>query len=226
MSKSKTIIASLGVVAGLGVAMLTLASYASETVSGNVDVMVEVLPAIAMTIVGNNDGNTVVNSGTHGAIDVFNPAEAASSSIDGHTTPATATTTTSSSAWQILPNAVKEGGAFKSTVTVYTNSVSGYTLTVKDSDTTTDLTGTMTDTIPATSATTLTAGTAAWGYRVGTTGDWLAMPASTATAASIGSEDVKTSNGTEYVVEYGVATAADQETGIYSDTIIYTATTK
>lgn len=58
MSKSKTILAGLGVVAALGVAALSLSSYAAITpasVAGNVDLYVEVQPAIAITIAGNND---------------------------------------------------------------------------------------------------------------------------------------------------------------------------
>ncbi len=59
MSKSTKIIAALGVVAGLGVAALPMATYADYTpqsVTGDVDVIVEIPEAIAMTIVGNNDG--------------------------------------------------------------------------------------------------------------------------------------------------------------------------
>ena len=58
MSKSTKIIAALGVVAGLGVAalpMATFATYTPQSVSGDVDVIVEIPEAIAMTIVGNND---------------------------------------------------------------------------------------------------------------------------------------------------------------------------
>ena len=54
---------------------------------------------------------------------------------------------------------------------------------------------------------------------------WTAMSAN-GNQTQIGHEDVKTSGGTEYVVAYGVATDDDQPTGIYTDTIIYTATTK
>ena len=117
-----------------------------------------------------------------------------------------------------------EGGTFKSTITIYTNNASGYSLTMKDGDTNNALVN-GSNSIPATSATTLSEGTAAWGYRVGTSGNWLAVPISTDTAATIGSENVKTDDGTEYTVEYGVATAGDQATGVYTDTIIYTATT-
>ena len=55
MSKTTKIIAALGVVAGLGVAALPAFTFAAETVTGDVDLYVEVQPAIAMTIEGNND---------------------------------------------------------------------------------------------------------------------------------------------------------------------------
>lgn len=58
MSKSTKIIAALGVVAGLGVAALPAFTFAIQTpqsVSGDAEVYVEVQPAIAMAITGNND---------------------------------------------------------------------------------------------------------------------------------------------------------------------------
>ena len=228
MSKSTKIIAALGVVAGLGVAALPAFTYAAESVTGDVQVDVEVLPAIAMTITGNNDDSSNYDDGTtsYASVDNFAPATT-SGTLDGHTIPATAVLGTSSSYTSLLPNAVIEGDTFKSTITVYTNASAGYTLTMKDSDTTVALTHTNgSDTIPATAATTLTAGTAAWGYRVGTSGDWLAVPASDAASdASIKATSAKTSGGDATTVEYGVATAADQATGVYTDTIVYTATT-
>lgn len=235
MSKTTKIIAALGVVAGLGVAALPAFSYAAETVTGDVDLYVEVVPAIAMTITGNNDDNSHYGSG-NGAVDVFNPATAASSSIDGHPTPAAPTTTASSSWVSLLPNAVANGdntNGFKSTINVYTNAHSGYTLNVKDADSTTALTKVgSTETIPAgvpeSGDTTfdLAAGTAAWGYVIdnaSTTGEGY-TPIS-ATDAQVKTRGTKTSGGETTTVYYGVATASDQATGVYTDTIVYTATT-
>ena len=233
MTKSKTILAGLGVVAALGTAALPLASYATETISGNVDLYVEVLPAIAMTIAGNNDGNSSYGSG-NGAVDVFNPVTAASSSIDGHTTPATATSVASSSYASILPNAVLNGNddnGFKSTIKVYTNNASGYTLNVKDADNTLALTKvSSTETIPAGTESegslSLTAGTAAWGYKIDTaSADGTGYKAITASDVQVKTKATPTSNGEETKVYYGIATASDQATGVYTDTITYTATT-
>ena len=60
MSKTTKIIAALGVVAGIGVASLPLASYAEgeTSVSGNVRIEVEISPAIAMRIHSNADDYT------------------------------------------------------------------------------------------------------------------------------------------------------------------------
>lgn len=225
MSKTKTIIAGLGVTAALGVAALPALTFASEEVTGNVDLYVVIPEAIAMTITGNNDGNSIAGSG-NGAIDVFSPSSA-TGDLDGHTLPETSTTVASSSAWKLNQNSVKEGGDFASTVTIYTNAASGYTLTVKDADANNALVAGE-NSIPAIAdgETKLEAGTSAWGYRVGTTGDWLAMPISTGTAGTIGTENTNTTDGTEYTVQYGVATASDQAAGTYTDQIVYTATTK
>ena len=137
MSKKSTkIIDVAGVVAGLCVAALPALTFAAETVSGNVDLYAEVVPAIAMTITGNNDDNSHYGSG-NGAVDVFTPATAASSMIDTHQTPAASTTVASSSWISLLPNAVANGNdtnGFKSTINVYTNAHTGYTLNVNDSD--------------------------------------------------------------------------------------------
>ena len=293
MSKTTKIIAALGVVAGLGVAALPAFTYATETVTGDVEVQVEVQPAIAMTIAGNNDGATPAHtesvnyvikavevgdsvtglyeldadegwvatedatavSGTtyyeqvtitRQNVDNFSPAGIASKILDGYTIPQTAITGTSSSYAALLPNSLfegsgAEGNGFRSTITVYTNATGGYTLAVKDKDANTSLMHTTGKySIPA-QASALTAGTAGWNYdvtRIGAGSGAEFVPAEsgetvelsnqgiTATDAVIDSLDEKTSQGRQTIVDYNVATDADQATGVYSDIIIYTATTK
>ncbi len=220
MSKTTKVIAALGVVAGLGVAALPAFTYAQETVSGNVDLYVEVVPAIAMTITGNNDDNGHYGFG-NGAVDVFNPATAASSTIDGHETPATATTVASSSWMSILPNAT---GTMTSTVTVYTNNASGYTLNLKDADSTTALTKVGGTATIAASATPSAGAGAGWSV-TGGDDDFASGAAITAADQTVKTTAAKTSGGDATTMTYTVATAADQETGAYTDTITYTATT-
>lgn len=290
MSKSTKIIAALGVVAGLGVAALPAFTYAAQvqqSVSGDVDLFVEVQPAIAMTITGNNDADqsytyasykyTIVtpqagdNPSTEGwyeksgntytlsadttvtegktyfaqgdnteGVDVFAPT-IGNGIVDGHTE--AFKVGPSSSYASLLPNSILNGNAtngFRSTITVFTNSASGYTLSVKDADDTTALTQISgTDTIPA--AATIAAGTnAGWNFDVirhGSTsestftpteaGDTeeLAAQVITTAGAQIDNWTEKTVNGRDTIVDYNVATRSDQSTGVYTDTIIYTATT-
>lgn len=70
------------------------------------------------------------------------------------------------------------------------------------------------NTIPALAkAGELTAGTAAWGYRVGTTGNFNPM---TTDAANLGNVATATTN-----VVYGVATANNQAQGAYASDVVY-----
>ena len=215
MTKSSKIITGLGLVAALGIAIVPASTFATVGVAGEVQLDVEVNEAIAMTIVGNGD------SGSAG-VDVYTPTGA--STIDGHTVGTLYDETdlqTSSSTVSLLPNAADTTTA-TSVVTVYTNAASGFNLKVKDADSTTALVNTddSSATIPA--GATITAGTAAWGYKGGSATNFTAI---TATDAQIYTQSAPTSGGQATSMTYGVSTASDQKTGTYSDTIIYTATT-
>lgn len=298
MSKTTKIIAALGVVAGLGVAALPAFTYAVDPISGDVEVQVEVQPAIAMTIAGNNDGaqathtqsiNYVIKAVAEGGdvtglyeldedegwvatsdptaqagktyyeqvtitrqnVDNFSPAGIASTqdvtkTLDGHPIPQTPITGTSSSYAALLPNTLfegsgAEGNGFRSTITVYTNATGGYTLAVKDKDTNTSLMhSTGKYSIPAQNSA-LAAGVAGWNYdvtRIGTgsgaefdpaeSGETVELSNQGITAADvvIDSLDEKTYQGRQTIVDYNVATSADQATGVYSDIIVYTATAR
>ena len=220
MSKKTKIIAALGVAAGLGVAALPAASFASSTVAGEVELSADVNEAIAMTILGNGDPTSGDPAVGVPGVDVYTPTGA--STIDGHpvgTLYDPLNLETSSSTVSLLPNAADTTTA-TSAITVYTNAAGGYNLSVKDADNTTALTHTDgTSTIPAGS--TISAGTAAWGYKVGD-GNFTAI---TASDVQIDTHSGPTSGGNTTNVTYGVSTASDQKTGTYSDTIIYTATT-
>lgn len=125
----------------------------------------------------------------------------------------------------MAPNELKEGGEFKSTIKVTTNNVAGYDATVKaKAEKDVNLTSSDSNTIPAASGT-LTAGTAGWGYRVGTSGDWVAVTTTEANIKNAGTNANGYTNDAT-VVEYGVATASAQPTGTYSATLTYTATAK
>jgi len=157
---------------------------------------------------------------------VDNSAPTGVAVVDGHT--AATISGTSSSYTKLLPNAASDDSTFKSTIKVYTNATSGYTLTLNDQDTNTSLVkGDNEATIPAVgtvSGNQVVAGTAAWGYKVGDGAAWLAVPDSEAEGATIKTRGTATEGGEETTVYYGVSTASDQATGVYKDTIVYTAT--
>ena len=130
-------IASVLTLSAIAIAATPLFASANASVSGQVEVAVDVEPAIAMTITGNNDdGSKHSEPGrSYNSVDNFSPEEIAGSNVDGHSIPATAVTGVSSSYATILPNAVINGSSengFRSTVTVYTNNAVGYFLTVRD----------------------------------------------------------------------------------------------
>ena len=133
MTKSTKILAGLGVVAALGTAALPLCSYAASTqsVSGNVEFQVEVKPAIAMTITGNDDIAPPLHDATTGVTYGSNGyagyAPTSATKIDGYTVADYAVT--SASFVSMLPNTVDTSTA-TSTIKVYTNDSDGYTLSV------------------------------------------------------------------------------------------------
>ena len=174
---------------------------------------------------GNADGTTEYFKQSATAVDVYTPNGA--STIDGHAVGVLydpLALQTSSSYVSLLPNDANTQTA-TSEITVYTNAASGFHLSVKDADSTTALTHTDgTSTIPA--GTNITAGNAAWGYKVN---DAEGFTAITANDVQIYNQSTPTGSGQTHGqainVTYGVSTASDQKTGTYSDTIIYTATT-
>ncbi len=253
MSKTTKIIAALGVVAGLGVAALPAFTYAYESVSGNVDVLVDVNEAIAMSIVGNYD-----TEGTYGNVKIKSAEVDSIAGVDVSQY-VTSNAATSASHVSMLPSSVIHGGtgtgeelSFKSTINVYTNA-NKYNISVEDADSTTALQNTVMvdddddpstpdvasviDTIPAgipesgdtTFDLEIDPTTAAWGYRVnteatpGTDVAYLPMPAHNSGANLYA--QAQASSSTTTTVYYGVATKGTQKTGTYKDTIIYTATT-
>lgn len=131
------------------------------------------------------------------------------------------------SATDVLPNSKVEGtdSSFYTLASVTTNSTAGYHLTVIDKDTDNSLKA-GSHSIPATASNSLTAGTAAWGYRVSGDTDWLAMPKSDGYEAVIAESNTYSASAQNTTIQYGVATAAGQAAGSYTDVITYTATAK
>ncbi len=249
MSKKSTkIIAVAGVVAGLGVAALPAMTFAgSQTISGQADVYAQVLPAIAMTITGNNDDTDGDGTSSQqqyttdpvtAGVGVSAPAGVAQI---GNYIPSSMDITNgkSSSYTSILPNASIHGGTttgatdFASVITVFTND-SGYTLSISGTGTSNAL-GALVNTtdnnatIPATGI--VKAGEAGWGYAVDTAVTTDATGTPLEANYNVDADTIKdgsgptAATGESTTVYYGVSTAASQKTGVYKATVTYTATT-
>ena len=244
MSKTTKIIAALGVVAGLGVAALPAFTYADTyvpaSVNGNADVYVEVEPAIAMTITGNNDDNSHAGAASsNAAVAVKNPSTMTTiNGVDVSSFEDTTATKASSSFTKLLPNSSVHGNdgassgtdnGFYSTITVHTNSVNGYNLGISALTALVNQTDN-TKTIAANGI--VKAGLSGWGYaksvQTDATGDTPTANYLTAANTALFYSDTKTADTTGDVnkVFYGVSTAPNEATGVYKSTITYTATTK
>lgn len=194
MSKSTKIIAALGVVAGIGVAALPLSTFAAANTSVTFTVNIDDQLSLSA-----DSGQSVL-----------------------------ATTMTANQV---------NNDTLKSSLKVSTNNPKGYKLTVADADADTALVHTTSPTvkIPALSATgDLASGTAGWGIQVNeaypgtavSTTQWTPMVKNNETAIVVRNSGALSSavSNQETIVKYGVATAAGQASGSYSDTISYTAT--
>lgn len=109
----------------------------------------------------------------------------------------------------------------QTTATVSTNNANGYKITVIDQDNNNALTSAG-NTIPAADGP-LSAGTAGWGIKGGDIVDYKAVPAQGATALTLVNKG-GTANGDTTAFTYGIATANTQASGIYADTVTFTAT--
>ena len=236
-------IAALGVVAGLGLAALPAFSYATTEVSGNVNVQVEINPAIAMRIHSNADQTCTDDDENPETPDTctdeygfigYNPATAKGPS-DAAATPAgiaSQATGLSLSANQA------DTTTLHSSIEVRSNT-GKFKLEVADADTDTamrnsDSSTTTNEYIPAGITTKTESGetvidptVAGWALKGGDITDWTAITANNATPLTIKSVGSNTTNPLAYsdnlTVNYAVASGLTK-TGVYNDTITYTAT--
>ena len=142
----------------------------------------------------------------------------------------------------VLPDGSGRQTIASDTVTVSTNSSSGYTLTLADTDATTTLVsgGNSISTSAGTQAVPIVQAVNTWGYAVATIGGFDSSY-SGATSQAIGSSKfagmpasgsantIKTTSGVgnndTTTVWYAVAVDTTQPTGTYTDSVTYTATT-
>ena len=194
MSKSKKVIAALGVAAVLGGSVIPLSSYAADPATDTETVTVTVADSIALAV--TNQENKAGIAMQAGEIN--------------------------------MSNGTSDGMIHKLVVT--TNSITGYQISIKDSDTATALPNDKGATIPAKSGV-LSITDGGWGYK--TENDEVASSVENSNWNAISSENVtirtdetvftaKTPKTT--FVRFGVATKADQASGTYTDTVTYTAT--
>ena len=213
MSKTNKILAGFGVATALGIAISPLAVFADDptTVDGETTINAIIEEVISMSLVSSDSANP------------YNCNSAATPNCSG--TDQSATTT-------ILPSQADTDSMY-TIVTINTKSVNGYNLTLADSDTNNALVA-PTGTIAAIASEPVGGTNPGWAIAVdkaSQTGTitWLQVPISTSTPpltikshhpspAAVTVNDVTT-------VTYGVAASSSQPTGIYTDTVVYTATT-
>ncbi len=209
MSKTKTVVAGLGIVAGFATSIAPLAAYADEVTNPN-----------TVTAVLN---------------DVI------SMSLESHSTLGTKTTTCESQkvtpcsgdeqivSTTILPNAADTTSMY-TIIKVNTNVTAGFNLTMKDADNYNSLRTTNGDSIAAISSLPVGGSNPGWAVRIDDSSTWNAVPAANASS----SLTVKThqpnpaavSVNVQSRVTYGVAASSSQPSGTYTDTVVYTATTR
>lgn len=230
MKKTNTrLFATLGVVAGLGLAFTPAFSYAAD-VSGDVQIETEIIPSLAMRIHSNADG-----TGNYGVIK-YNPASAQSATDPEPTAANVASQATGLS----LSANQADGTTLYSDIEIRSNT-GQFKLEVADTDTDTALRNATTSTatnefIPAGISTTTDANSgdlivdptvAGWGLMGGDIDSWTAIPASTATPLTIEAHGVNSTSPLAYsnaiTVNYVVASGSTK-TDTYGDTITYTAT--
>ena len=116
---------------------------------------------------------------------------------------------------------------------VSTNSLGGYSLSLSDSDTTNALTVSATgDTIAAINSEPVGGTNPGWAIAIdddvqGWVSAWYQVPISSATALTLKTHTPSPAAVTidsRTKVTYGVAASSSQPTGIYTDTVVYTAT--
>lgn len=220
MSKIKNVIAGLGVVTSLGVAMAPLTSYA-DTPNYNPNTVTAVIETVIRMTISSTDSTGTDTTDCQSQR--VTPCTGDTQSV--HTT--------------IMPSADNlstESGHTGETdmyteITVSTNSLLGYTLTLTDSDNNANLQTSAGATIAPIS--TLPAGgtNPGWAVRIDGANTWYAMPTLADTTHVITVKDytpnpAAVTVGDQSKVYYGVAASSSQASGTYTDTVVYTATAR
>ena len=210
MSKIKTVIASLGIVAGLAVALSPLTTYADTEVTNPNTVTAVLSDVISMSL----ESHSALGTKTKTCESQRDPACTGQDQVVSTT---------------ILPSAADTTSMY-TVITVNTNVTSGFDLTMKDSDNNTNLQTTNGDTIATINTEPVGGTTPGWAVKIDNVNTWHAVPAANAasplTIKSHQPNPAAVSVNVRSTVTYGVAASSSQPSGTYTDTIVYTATTR
>lgn len=201
MSKMTKTVAALGVVAGLGVAMLPMGAFAAPVHNG---------PSSTDEVYENVQFQAQVAENIE--------ISATNLTVDGGDANS------------------KKNATGSTTVKIVTNNADGYTASiaantgeVKDSSGvvttqgTADMVGTNTSNkIPG--GVTVSQGTSAWGYKIGTISD--ITPASKTPAQFANTTAASANGGDEYTLEFAASVSASQAADTYTGQVVLTATAK
>lgn len=219
MVKSKNIIAGLGVVAGLGMALLPLGAFAETATSDAVEHTVRGTVSDIISIAVSTNKEEELKDGSKISLVDLEPGK-----LNADLEHTVAVTTNARGGYQLKMNAKDAKNALRY-ITSY--------------DTTNDdVAATYSDSITIPSVTTDTAladgGNAGWGYKIkksggSYTGNFKQIPTAATAIATASSTDVASKTATytdNYIVNFGILPATDQLSGSYEATLVYQAITQ
>ena len=221
----KKLAVGLGLTAGFGALLLPMATYADDlSATDTLDVEVRVATIISMQLESHSElGTRTTNCDSR---DIETDPDTGEIIDNGCTDVGDLANQVKTT---LLP-ASADTSSMYTIIRVSTNSGNGYTLTLADADTNADL-STGTYTISPISSLPVAATNPGWAIHID--GDqesdvdiWRAMPISTASPITVKNYTATYEPVTDdqSKVYYGVATSNDQGSGVYTDTVTYTAT--
>lgn len=126
-----------------------------------------------------------------------------------------------------ITTATRDITSMYTNIYVSTNNPNGFTLTVSDVDNDTTLRSALNDTISAISSEPVATTNPGWAISKDSRTTWLAVPAANQTPLTLKNYEPSESPITVdnlTTINYGVATSDSQAVGVYTDAIVYTAT--
>ena len=211
MSKIKNVVLGLGVVAGFTASIGPLTAYADEVINYNPNTVTAVLSdVISMSL----ESHSALGTKTLTCESQRTPACTGDEQIVSTT---------------IMPSTDDKTSMY-TVITVNTNVLNGFNLTMKDSDNNTNLQTPNNDTIATIGSEPVGGSNPGWAVKIDDQTTWNAVPAANAasplTIKTHQPSPAAVSVNVQSTVTYGVAASFTQASGTYTDTIVYTATTR